>query len=131
MRNKYGREQRKWKITKKSGAEAREFKHPYILDSLGWLKPYFIERETPSNWETNRDETLAQEDDGEEQEEGDHNVSVAPVESNKSVAVTNPKTPANSPNSGGKKEFLLSHADHNSQKEMKRKLNRRRGLIQW
>ena len=100
MRNKYGREQRKWKITKKRGAEAREVKYPYILDSLGWLKPYFIERETPSNWKTNRNETLAQEDDAEEQEEDDHNVSVAPVESNKSVTVTNPKIPANSPNSG-------------------------------
>ena len=128
MRNKYGREQRKWKITKKSGAEAREFKHPYILDSLGWLKPCFIKLETPSNWETNRDETLVQEDDGDEQEEVDYNVSVAPVESNRSVAVTNPKIPANSSNPGGKK-FLLSRANHNSQKEMKRKLNRRRGLI--
>ena len=50
-----------------------------------------------SNWETNRDETLVQEDDGEEQEKDDDNVSVASVESKKSVAVTNPRIPANSP----------------------------------
>ena len=49
---------RKWKVTNRSGAEVGDVKRPHILDSLGWLEPYFIERETASNWETNRDETL-------------------------------------------------------------------------
>ena len=70
----------------------------YILDSLGWLKPYFIEQQVASNWNANRDETLVQEDDGEEEEDDDDNRSVASVESKKSVAVTNLKLPANSPN---------------------------------
>ena len=55
--------------------------------------------------------------------DNDDNVSVASVESNKFVAVTHPMSPANSPNSAGKKiEFRLSKADHNSQKETKGKL---------
>ena len=68
LQNKYGREKRKWKVTNRSGAGAGEVKRPYIIDSLGWLEPYFIDRETASNWETNRDETLVQQDDGEVQE---------------------------------------------------------------
>lgn len=47
-------------------------------------------------------------------------MSVASVESNKSIAVTNPKIPGNSSNSV-KLEFRLSQADHNSQKDKKRK----------
>ena len=70
----------------------------YILDSLGWLKPYFIEQQVASNWDANRDETLVREDDGEEEEDDDDNRSVASVESKKSVAITNLKLPANSPN---------------------------------
>ena len=97
LRNKYGGEKRKWKVTNRSGARAGEVKRSHILHSLGWLEPYFIEQEKASNWETNRDETLVQEDDGEEQEKDDDNVSVASVESKKSVAVTNPRIPANSP----------------------------------
>ena len=130
LRNKYGREKRKWKVTNRSGAGAGEVKRPYILDSLGWLEPYFIERETASNWETDRDETLVQEDDGEEPEEDDDNVSVASVESNKSVVITNPKIPSNSLKSAKKKlESRLSQAYNNSQKETKEKLNQRWRLI--
>ena len=102
LQNKYGREKRRWKATNRSGAGAGEVKRPYILDSLGWLEPHFIERETASNWETNRDETLVQEDNGEEQEEDDDHVSVASVESNKFVVITNPKISANSPKSAKK-----------------------------
>ena len=47
-------------------------------------------------------------------------MSVASVQSNKSIAVTNPKIPGNSSNSV-KLEFRLSQADHNSQKDKKRK----------
>ena len=101
VRNKYRREKRKWKVTNRSGAGAGEVKRPCILDSLGWLEPYFIERETASNWETNRNEILVQEDDGEEQEKDD-DVSVVSVESDKSVTVTSPKIPANSPTSAKK-----------------------------
>ena len=100
-RNKYGREKRKWKVTNRSGAGAGEVKRTNILCSLGWLEPYFIERETASNWENNRHQALVQEDNGEEEEEDGDNVSVATIESNK-TAVTNPKIPANSLNSAKK-----------------------------
>ena len=102
LRNKYRRDKRKWKVTNRSGAGAGEVKRQYIIDSLGWLEPYFIGRETDSNWETNRYETLVQEDDAEEQEEDDDNLSVGSVESNKSVVVINPKISAHSSNSAKK-----------------------------
>lgn len=40
--------------------------------------------------------------------DNDDNVSVASVESNKFVAVTHPMSPANSPNSAGKKNRISS-----------------------
>ena len=82
---------------------------------------YFIEQETVSNWVTNIDGTLAQEDDGEEQEEDDDNVSVASVELNISVVVTNPKIPANSPNSAKKTRILSVRSKLQFTKRNKRK----------
>ena len=69
--NKYEREKRKWKVTNKSCTGYGEVKRPYILNSLGWFEPCFTKRETASSWTSKRDETLFQEDDGEEQEEVD------------------------------------------------------------
>ena len=76
LHKKYETERRKLKVTNRSGAGV-----------------------TASNLETNRDEKLVQEDNGEEQEKDDHNVAVALVQSNESVAITNPKIPADSPSS--------------------------------
>ena len=58
-------------VTNKSCTGYGEVKRPYILNSLGWFEPCFTERETASSWTSKRDETLFQEDDGEEQEEVD------------------------------------------------------------
>ena len=43
----------KWSVNNKSGAGANDIKRPSILDSLGWLEPYVVERETASNWQNN------------------------------------------------------------------------------
>lgn len=51
------------------------------------------------NWETNGDEALVQQNDGEEQEEDDDISILGHGQSNKPVAKTNPKIPANSANS--------------------------------
>ena len=68
LQSKYEAEKRKLKVTNKSGAGAGEIKRSYI-----------IEGDNASNLETNRDETLVKEGNGEEQEKDDDNVAVALV----------------------------------------------------
>ncbi|XP_057296921.1 uncharacterized protein LOC130625792 [Hydractinia symbiolongicarpus] len=61
FRSKYGKAKKKWNSLNKSGAGAKEARRPPLLEVLGWLEPYIVERGTSSNWSTS--ESVAQEED--------------------------------------------------------------------
>ena len=66
MRNKYGQEKKKWKAANKSGAGARDVNVPKILKHLNWLEPYFVERDTSTNFEPTQ---LVELDEGDKEDE--------------------------------------------------------------
>ena len=75
MRNRYGREKRKLKKANKSGAGAKDVnvRLSEIFPYLSWLEPYFVERQTGANFQSQ----THLEDEQEEEQDGDDNISIA------------------------------------------------------
>ena len=90
MRNKYGREKRKWKAANKSGAGAKDVNVPKILKLLNWLEPYFVERDTSTNFEPTQSVELDEGDEEEEINDDFDNRSVGSEDSFMSAIVTKP-----------------------------------------
>ena len=66
MGKKYGREKRKWEAANKSGAGTKDVNVPKILKLLNRLEPYFVERDSSTNFELTQ---LVELDEGDEEEE--------------------------------------------------------------
>lgn len=100
LRNRYGREKRKWKSNNKSGAGAKDVKRPAILDAFGWLESYIIERETTSNWnadDTSVEPTQVESEDEEDKDiEGDEEYGNDDDKGNDSISINSdaPSSPA-------------------------------------
>ena len=90
LRNKYGREKRKWKAANKSGAGAKDVNIPKILKLLNWLEPYFVERDTSTNFEPTQSVELDERDEEEEINDDLNNRSVCSEDSFMSAIVTKP-----------------------------------------
>lgn len=94
MRNKYGREKRKWKVANKSGAGAGagakddDVHAQKILKILNWLDPYFVDGDTSTNFESFQSIELDNEDDDEDNDDFD-NHSIDSEDLNMSTIVTN------------------------------------------
>ena len=75
MRNRYGREKRKLKEADKSGAGAKDANVTLseIFPYQSWLEPYFVERQTGANFQSQ----THLEDKQEEEQNGDDNISIA------------------------------------------------------
>jgi len=92
LRNKFGRERRKLKAVMKSGAGTNEVKVQLsaIFPYLAWLEPYFVERETGSNFEPeappHEDELMVPDVDSENAETSEHDKS--PLASNEMPRVS-------------------------------------------
>ena len=76
MRNRYGREKCKLKEANKSGTGAKDVnvRLSEIFPYPSWLEPYFVERQTGANFQS---QTHLQDEQDEEQD-GDDNMSIAP-----------------------------------------------------
>ena len=75
VRNQYSSEKRKLKETNKSGAGAKNVnvRLSEIFPYLRWLEPYFVERQTSTNFQSQ----MHLEDEQEEERDGDDNISLA------------------------------------------------------
>ena len=78
LRNKYGRERRKLKTASRSGAGASDVNVELseMFPFLGWLGPYFLDRDTATNFEV-----ATQQNDNIQEDEED-------INDNTSVALT-------------------------------------------
>ena len=73
-----------------SGAGAKDVNVPKILKLLNWLEPYFVERDTSTNFEPTQSVELDEEDEEEEINDDFDNRSVGSEYSFMSAIVTKP-----------------------------------------
>ena len=114
MRNKCGREKRKWKAANKSGADAKDVNVPKILKLLNWLKPYFVERDTSTNFEPTQSVELDEEDEEEEINDDFDNHSVGSEDSFMSAIVTKPNETSQQKNNVKKMSSATPNAPRKS-----------------
>ena len=103
MRNKYEREKRKWKAANKSRAGAEDVNVPKILKLLNWLEPYFVERDTSTNFELTQSVEL---DEGDEEEEINDDFNNRYVGSFMSAIVTKPNEASQQKNNVKQQQHL-------------------------
>ena len=114
MRNKYGREKRKWKAASKSGAGAKDVNVPKILKLLNRLEPSFVERDPSTNFEPTQSVELDEGDEEEEINDDFDNRSVGSEDSFMSAIVTKPNEASQQKNNVKKISSAIPNAPRKS-----------------